>query len=266
MQDPFQRPRALRFDAFQMDLDSEELTKNGVKLKLRGQPFRMLATIAKHACNVVTYEELQAQFWPKVAIEDYKHSLGNWLYAIRKTLDDSADNPRYVETVSRGYRFRVPVELIARSSTNGNGSKDSLNVDLVIEIQEIGQELINTSACRGLLLLLCRCKGLQNQHPRHPNLPDLQLLMTDIQSAINRYAVFEPNWANPPISFETASLVFDDPNAITVFDSFANGWKTLGLASESVLLVVEHNGYQIDRIKSRRATPKERRVYEQRRK
>jgi DNA-binding winged helix-turn-helix (wHTH) protein/uncharacterized DUF497 family protein len=273
MHDPLQRPRALRFDVFQMDLDSEELTKNGVNLKLRGRPFRMLATIAEHACNVVTYEELQTQFWPTVTIENYKHSLGNWLHAIRKVLDDSADNPRYVETVSRGYRFRVPVELIARSSTNGNGSRDSLNVNLVVEIQEIWQQLIDTSACRGLALLLCRCKTLCNQHPQDPNLPELQLLTTHIQSAIDRSAVLEPSWANPAISDEVASFVFDDPNAITIPHRFGNGrWKTIGLVSESVLLVVEHSvrrekGQQVVVIHgARRATLQERRFYAQTRK
>jgi len=268
MPDPHQRPRALRFDVFEMDLDSEELTKNRVKLKLRSQPFRMLATIAERNGNVVTYEELRTQFWPTVAIDNYKHSLGNSMLEIRKVLDDSADNPHYIETVSRGYRFRVPVQFIARSSTNGNGSRDSLTVGLLIEVQQIRQELINTSACRGLALLLCRCKAVCNQHAQDPNLPELQLLMADIQSAIDRSAVLEPGWANPTISNEVASFVFDDPNAVSVPDHFG-GWKTIGLASESVLLVVEHsvcreNGQRVVQIhRVRRATPQERRFYEQ---
>jgi DNA-binding winged helix-turn-helix (wHTH) protein/uncharacterized DUF497 family protein len=266
MHDPPQRPRALHFGIFEMDLDSEEIRKNGLKLKLRCQPFRMLATIAERNGNVVTYEELGAQFWPKEAIDNYKHSLGNSMLEIRKVLGDSAKKPCYIETVSRGYRFRVPVKLIPRPPANSNGSSNFLAGGLRAEIKQIGQELIETSACRRLVLLLCRCKGLQNEHPFHPNLPDLQLLMADIQSAIRRSAVLEPGWENPPISDEIASLVFDDPNAVSVPDPFGNGWKTLGLVSESVLLVVEHNGSQINRIKGRRATRQERRFYEQRRK
>jgi DNA-binding winged helix-turn-helix (wHTH) protein/uncharacterized DUF497 family protein len=268
MQDPPQSPRALRFGGFEIDLESEELRKNGLKLKLRRQPFRMLATIAERSGNVVTYEELRAQFWPTVTIEDYRHSLGNSMLEIRSVLSDSAKNPRYVETLSRGYRFRVPVEFIARSAINGNGSRDPLKVNLLIEIQEIRQELINTSGCRGLTLLLVRCKGLCNQHASDPSLPDLHLLMADIQSAIDRSAVLEPDWANPTISNEVASLVFDDPNAVSVPDQFG-GWKTIGLASESVLLVVEHsvcreNGQRVVLIhRVRRATPQERRFYEQ---
>lgn len=254
-----------------MDLESEELKKSGHLLKLRSQPFRMLATIAERDGDVVTYEELRKQFWPSVAIENYKHSLGNSMLEIRKVLNDSAENPLYIKTVSLGYRFLVPVQFIIRSSANGNGSRDSLTVSLLIEIPQIRQELINTSGCRGLAMLLCRCKRLCNQHPSDPSLPDLQLLMADIQSAIDRSAVLEPGWANPTISNEVASLVFDDPNAVSIPDHFG-GWKTIGLASESVLLVVEHsvcreNGQRVVQIhRVRRATPQERRVYEQRRK
>lgn len=265
MQDPLQRPRALRFGIFEMDLDSEELRKNGLKLKLGGRAFRMLATIAERNGDVVTDEELQAQFWPDVIIEDFKHSLGNSLYDVRKALDDSARHPRYIQTLQRGYRFLVPVEFVPRSSANGNGSRVSLTVSLLIEIR---QELINTSACRGLALLLNRCKRLCNQHPSDPNVPDLQLLMADIELAISRSAVLDRGWANPTISNEVASLVFDDPNGVSIPDHFG-GWKTIGLASESVLLVVEHsvcreNGQRLVQIhRVRRATPQERRFYEQ---
>jgi DNA-binding winged helix-turn-helix (wHTH) protein/uncharacterized DUF497 family protein len=273
MQDPLQRPRALRFEIFEMDLDSEQISKSGVKVKLRCQPFRMLATIAERNGNVVTYEELRTQFWPTVAIDNYKHSLGNSMLEIRRVLDDPANKPRYIQTVSRGYRFLIPVELIPRSSANGNASRASLTVSRLIEIPQIRQELINTSGCRGLALLLCRCKTLCNQHPDDPNLPDLQLLMTDIQSAIDRSAVLESGWANPMISNEVARLVFDDPHALSIPDPFVNGrWSTIGRASEFVVLAVEHyghckNGQEVVRIiHARRATQQERRFYEQRHK
>src|SRR5690242_3090103 len=136
MQDPLQRPRALRFKIFEMDLDSGEIRKSGLKVKLRCQPFRMLATIAERNGNVVTYEELRTQFWPKEAIDNYKHSLGNSMLEIRRVLDDSADNPRYVETVSRGYRFLVPVEFIAPLA-HENGSGNSVTDGLPAEIQKI---------------------------------------------------------------------------------------------------------------------------------
>src|SRR6478672_1969475 len=112
MPDPSQRPRALRFGAFELDLESEELKKNGQILKLRSQPFRMLVSIAERDGDVVTYEELRKQFWPSGAIDNYKHSLGNSMLEIRKVLNDSAENPLYIKTVSLGYRFLVPVQFI----------------------------------------------------------------------------------------------------------------------------------------------------------
>jgi DNA-binding winged helix-turn-helix (wHTH) protein/uncharacterized DUF497 family protein len=269
MHDSLQRPRALRFEVFEMDLDSEEFKRNGLKVKLRCQPFRMLATIAERNGNVVTYEELRAQFWPTVVIDNYKHSLGNSMLEIRTVLNDSAKNPRFIETVSRGYKFLVPVEFIPKAPVNGNGSSHSPTFSLLVELQQIRQELINTWNCRALLLLLYRCKRLCNQYSGDTNLPDLQILMADIQSAISRSAVLEPGWANLTISDEVASLVFDDPNAISVSHRSGNGrWKTIGLASESVLLVVEHsvrreNGRHALIHGARRATPEERRFYEQ---
>jgi DNA-binding winged helix-turn-helix (wHTH) protein/uncharacterized DUF497 family protein len=256
-----------------MDLESEELKKNGHILKLRSQPFRMLAIIAERNGDVITREELRAQLWPAATFGDYKHSLGNSLLEIRKVLHDSANNPEYVETVSRGYRFLKPVEFIIGSSANGNGSSHCHSVSLLIEIQQIRQELINTSDCRSLALLFFRCDGLLNQHPQDPYLPDLQLLMADIQSAIDRSAGLNLKWANPAISFETARLVFDDPNAISVPHRFGNGrGRMIGLVSEFVLLTVEYsvcreNGQRVVMIHgARRATPQERRVYEQGRK
>jgi hypothetical protein len=256
-----------------MDLDSEELRKNALKLKLPRRSFRMLATIAEHDGDVVTYEELRVQFWPTVAIDNYKHSLGNSMLEIRKILDDSADNPHYIETVSRGYRFLVPVELIPRSSANGNGSGNSVTVGLQAEIQKIRLELPIALSWRDLALLLYRCEGLRDQHSGHSKLPDLLLLMACIKFAIERTAVLEANSTNPAISFETASRVFDDPNALSIPDPFVKGgWKTLGLAFDSQLLLVEHTGrrendQQIVRIiRARRATLQERRFYEQTRK
>jgi RNA polymerase sigma-70 factor (ECF subfamily) len=193
MQDPLQTPRTLRFGIFEMDLGSEEIRKKKSKLKLSGQPFRMLATIARRNGHVVTYEELGAQFWPGIIIEDYKHSLRNSLLAIRKVLGDSAKKPRYIKTVSRGYLFLVPVEFIP-TVPHHNGSSNSPADAFSAEIQQIRRELISTLDSRGLTLLLYRCERLVNQDLRHPKLPDLHLLMADIQSAIGHSAVLEEAW------------------------------------------------------------------------
>jgi DNA-binding winged helix-turn-helix (wHTH) protein/uncharacterized DUF497 family protein len=254
-----------------MDLESEELRKNGTKLKLSGQPFHMLAMIAGRDGGVVTYEELEGRFWPQTHIEDPRHSLGNSMLMIRKALGDSARQPVYIETVRRGFRFRVPVTIMYGDLGQENGSKNHHPNELTLTIQQIRQELLNARRCRELLLLLYRCETLESQHPQHPMQYELQLLVLDIRLALEHSAVFEPNWAAHSISFETAARVFNDPNAISV--PLTDGRRnTLGRVSESVLLVVEHtkhrgDGQQIIRIDAaRRATPQERRFYEQSRK
>lgn len=256
-----------------MDLDSEELRKNGLKLKLRGQPFRMLAEIAGRSGQVVTYEELRSRFWPEGIFGGHKHSLGNALLKIRKVLGDSAASPRYVETVSRGYRFLAPVEFVFKCSANGKGPPVPVADDFVLEMQLIRQQLPITLRGRDLKLLLYRCEGLREQHVQHPNRHELQLLIDEIKLAIDHAALIEPNMTKPSVSFETAAGVFDDQNALSIQDSFSGErWKTLGLVRGALLLVVDHavheeNGQKVVRINSaRRATLQERRFYEQRRK
>ncbi len=250
-----------------MDLESEEIRKNGSKLKLSGQPFHMLAMIAIGDGRVVTYAELQSKFWPQITIEDYKHSLGNSLFTIRKMLGDSAHEPRYVQTVPNGYRFLIPVTIIDKSS--GNGSKKHHQDEILFELQDIRQSLFTARGCRDLLFLVSRCEILEKQCPQSSTMPDLQLLILDIRLALERAAILEPDWMAHSISFEAAARVFNDPNAISI--PLADGtWKTLGRVSESVLLVVEHTSRQgngLVRIRaSRRAIPEERRFYEQSRK
>src|SRR5690242_9559526 len=153
MQVPPPQPRALRFGIFEMDLESEELRKSGIRLKLSGQPFYMLATIAARDGGVVTYEELQGTFWPHTHIEDPRHSLGKSMLLVRKALGDSARKPIYIETVRRGFRFLVPVTIIDRISGHENGSKGLHPHELILVMQQIRQEFLTAHRCRELLKL-----------------------------------------------------------------------------------------------------------------
>ena len=103
--------RAVRFGVFELDLRAGELRKSGVKIRLQEQPFQVLAALLEHPGDVVTREELINRLWPDGTVVDYEHSLGTAVNKIRQALGDSADNPRFVETVPRrGYRFIYPVE------------------------------------------------------------------------------------------------------------------------------------------------------------
>src|SRR5579872_3625419 len=101
----------LRFDTFELDVRAGELRKRGTKLRLQGQPLQVLATLLKRAGDLVTREELRAEIWPADTFVDFDHSLHNAVARIRETLGDSAQTPKYVETLPRrGYRFVAQVE------------------------------------------------------------------------------------------------------------------------------------------------------------
>lgn len=99
-----------RFGVFEIDLQSGELRKNGMRLRLSGQPLQVLATLIERAGDVVTREELHSKLWPADTYVDFDHGLNSAVSRIREALDDSSDTPRYVETIPRrGYRFIASV-------------------------------------------------------------------------------------------------------------------------------------------------------------
>jgi TolB-like protein/DNA-binding winged helix-turn-helix (wHTH) protein len=113
MSAPAQTARLLRFDIFELDLRAGELRKSGVKLRLQGQPLQVLATLLKRPGEVVTREELRGEIWSADTFVDFDHSLHNAIARVRDVLGDSAETPRYIETLPRrGYKFITPVEAV----------------------------------------------------------------------------------------------------------------------------------------------------------
>jgi DNA-binding winged helix-turn-helix (wHTH) protein len=105
MADVERQLRLLRFGDFEADLRSGELRKAGVKLKFGGQPFQVLTILLEQPGEVVTREELQKRLWPDTFV-DVDHNLNTAINKIREVLGDSAESPRFVETLPRrGYRF-----------------------------------------------------------------------------------------------------------------------------------------------------------------
>jgi TolB-like protein/DNA-binding winged helix-turn-helix (wHTH) protein/Tfp pilus assembly protein PilF len=97
--------RRLRFGVFEADLDARELTKLGKLLPLQEQPFQLLAMLLEKPGVLVTREELRARLWPQTVV-DFDHGLNKAISKIRDILGDSAENPRFIQTVARrGYRF-----------------------------------------------------------------------------------------------------------------------------------------------------------------
>ena len=101
--------RLVRFGTFEVDLRARELRKSGTKLRLNGQPFEVLTILLKRPGEVVTREELQKHLWPDTFV-DVEHNLNTAINKIREALGDSAESPRFVETLPRrGYRSLLPV-------------------------------------------------------------------------------------------------------------------------------------------------------------
>jgi TolB-like protein/Tfp pilus assembly protein PilF len=107
----------VRFGTFDLDLLAGELRKAGVKIKLYGQPFSVLATLLGRPGEVVTREELQQKLWAGDTFVDFEHGLNKAINKVREALGDDADNPRFIETLPRrGYRFIASVKDVSTVS------------------------------------------------------------------------------------------------------------------------------------------------------
>jgi len=96
----------VRFDCYEADLDSGQLYKHGVKVKLRDQSFQVLASLLEHPGEVVRRDELRRRMWPDEVFVDFDNSLNTAVARLREALCDSAEQPRFIETLpKRGYRF-----------------------------------------------------------------------------------------------------------------------------------------------------------------
>ncbi len=104
----------LRFGVFEVNLAAHELRKHGVRVRLSGQPFEILALLLEHPYQIVTRVRLRERLWPADTFVDFEHSLNSAIKKLRDALGDSPENSRYVETLPRvGYRFVAPVERLA---------------------------------------------------------------------------------------------------------------------------------------------------------
>lgn len=114
MEETAPSPHLVHFGVFEVDLRAGELRKSGTKLKFSGQPFQVLALLLGRPGDVVTREELQKRLWADGTFVDFDHNLNAAINKIREVLGDSAESPRFVETLPRrGYRFIAPVDSAA---------------------------------------------------------------------------------------------------------------------------------------------------------
>ena len=109
-----QHPNRLAFGPFEVDRHTGELFKRGIRLRLSAQPFQILLALLATPGDVVSRDELRKQVWGDTTFVDFEHGVNTAMNKLRRALSDSADEPRYIETVSgKGYRFIGTVEGVA---------------------------------------------------------------------------------------------------------------------------------------------------------
>ncbi len=165
-------PQLLRFDIFELDVRASELRKGGTKLRLQGQPLQVLAILLKRAGELVTRQELRAEIWPADTFVDFDHSLHNAIARIRETLGDSADAPRYIETLPRrGYRFIESVDEVKPEAPtsqlrhNCDGDARGIQALAVLPLEDLsgepGREYFADGMTEALITCLAKIKALR---------------------------------------------------------------------------------------------------------
>src|SRR5690242_1818180 len=114
--------KTVRFGRFEFNPKSLELRRNGIRVKLQDQPGQILSALLEAPGDLVTREELRKRLWASDTFVDFDHSLNTAIKRLRDVLGDSADNPVFIETLSRrGYRFMAPMEQLENGERNANG-------------------------------------------------------------------------------------------------------------------------------------------------
>ncbi len=141
-------PARVRFGVFELDLRAGELRQGERAIPLQEQPFQLLLMLVERGPDIATREEIQKKLWPNDTVVDFEHSINTAIRKLRLALDDSANQPKYIETVARkGYRLLVPVEWTvhaAGDSSSGDvpsGGNVAVAVTQAAAAQLIGKKV-----------------------------------------------------------------------------------------------------------------------------
>jgi DNA-binding winged helix-turn-helix (wHTH) protein len=150
MTDP-QPARRYRFGSFEVDASAPELRRQGIRLKLNAQPFQVLCLLLERPGALVTREEISRELWPDGTFVDYEHGVNSAVNRIREALGDTANNPRFVETLARrGYRFVAPVERI-EEGINGSLRMAETAASKLVSAGSTSQSIVEEKLEHGLL-------------------------------------------------------------------------------------------------------------------
>src|SRR5689334_19542137 len=121
-----QSAASLTFGPFEANAHAGELRRNGVRVRLSGQPFQILLALLAHPGEVVTREQLREEIWAETTFVDFEHGLNAAMNKLRRALGDAAEKPLYIETLPRkGYRFIAPIAGLAGVTPSVETSLDA---------------------------------------------------------------------------------------------------------------------------------------------
>ena len=161
------RVRVFRFGPFEIDVRSGELRKHGIRLRLREQPVRVLLLLLEHPGELVLRAEIREKLWPNETMVEYDPAINNAVRRLRDALGESAEKPRYIETVSRrGYRFLGEVEAVETSASEppacGPQAAGGPEIDVDdLEGQPVSHYLVLDRLGRGGMGIVFRAKDLK---------------------------------------------------------------------------------------------------------
>ncbi|HKM82117.1 MAG TPA: winged helix-turn-helix domain-containing protein [Candidatus Acidoferrum sp.] len=169
---PVESERTVRFGKFELDLRTRELRNNSRKLTLQEKPFQILAALLERPGQLVTRDELTRRLWPSDTFVDFEHSLNKAVNRLREVLEDSAEQPRFIETLPRlGYRFIAPLE-----------AAESSKLESPAAVSEPGAKSARTRhawSALGIILsvaILLAAWLWIHQHEANPHEPEFQRL------------------------------------------------------------------------------------------
>jgi TolB-like protein/DNA-binding winged helix-turn-helix (wHTH) protein/Flp pilus assembly protein TadD len=138
MSQPTPTPSSVHFESFEFDLRSGELCEDGRKVKVQGQPVQILAMLLERPGELVTRDELRNKLWAADTFVDFEHSLNAAVKRLRHALHDSAENPRYVETLSRrGYRFIAQITIVEGYRGDIGGDPSAGNALIAVDDERL---------------------------------------------------------------------------------------------------------------------------------